>query len=93
MGIRWWLRVWVALLAVVTLVVAVYLLLITNSLAEINGRLATADRAITGTGANTATLPAQLERLNATLATIDPALRPIPTQGRRRHQCPPLGGG
>ncbi len=79
--IRRWLRIWVALLAAVTLVVAVFLLLISNSLAEINGRLATADRAITGTGANTATLPAQLERLNATLAAIDPALRPIPTQG------------
>jgi hypothetical protein len=81
MGIRWWVRIWVALLAVVTLVVALFLLLVMNSLAEINGRLEMADRAITGTGANTATLPAQLERLNATLAAIDPALGPIPTQG------------
>jgi hypothetical protein len=75
-----WLRVWVILLTVVTLVVVVYLIIITNTLASINGNLATANRAVTGAGGNTQTLPAQVDRINAALAAIDPALKPIPGQ-------------
>ena len=45
-----WLKVWVILLTVVVLVVVVYLVIITNSLANINGNLATADRAVSGAG-------------------------------------------
>ncbi|HEV2809102.1 MAG TPA: hypothetical protein VGV93_01725 [Acidimicrobiales bacterium] len=75
-----WLKVWVALLAVVTLVVVVYLIAITNSLASINGNLATADDAVTGAGGDVRTLPDQVESVNASLGGIDPALQPITGQ-------------
>ena len=77
-----WLKVWVILLTVVTLVVVVYLVLITNSLASINGNLATADRAVGATGAagNVNQLPNQVDRINGALTGIDDALKPIPAQ-------------
>ena len=75
-----WLKVWVILLTVVTLVVVVYLVLITNSLSSINGNLATADRAVAGAGGDVATLPNQVDRINGALAGIDEALKPIPGQ-------------
>ncbi len=75
-----WLKVWVALLTVVTLVVVVFLIFITNSLASINGNLATARNAVTGAGGDVKTLPDQVERINASLSGIDPALIPIPGQ-------------
>jgi ABC-type transporter Mla subunit MlaD len=75
-----WLKVWIALLVVVTLVVVVYLIAITNSLASINGNLGVANRAVTGAGGDTKTLPGQVEGINASLAAIDPALKPIPGQ-------------
>ncbi|MCA1683545.1 MAG: hypothetical protein LC708_00195 [Actinobacteria bacterium] len=75
-----WLKVWVILLTVVTLVVVVYLIIITNSLASINGNLATAQRAVVGAGGNVVTLPNQVDRINGALSGIDPALKPIPGQ-------------
>ena len=75
-----WLKVWIALLVVVTLVVVVYLIAITNSLASINSNLGVADRAVTGAGGDTKTLPDQVQGINASLAAIDPALKPIPGQ-------------
>ena len=75
-----WLRVWVVLLVVVTAVVVVYLIVITNTLASINGNLATADRGVRGTGSNTVTLPSEVDQVNGFLASIDPALKPIPGQ-------------
>jgi len=75
-----WLKVWIALLVVVVLVVVVYLIAITNSLASINGNLAVANRAVTGAGGDTKTLPDQVQGINASLAAIDPALQPIPGQ-------------
>ena len=75
-----WLRVWVLLLTVVTLVVVVYLIIITNTLASINDNLFTAERAVTGAGGNTQTLPAQVDRINASLTAIDTTLKPIPGQ-------------
>lgn len=75
-----WLKVWIALLTVVTLVVVVYLIAITNSLASINGNLATADEAVTGAGGDTLTLPDQVQGINTSLAGIDPALQPVPGQ-------------
>ncbi|MEJ7765673.1 MAG: hypothetical protein WKF86_09275, partial [Acidimicrobiales bacterium] len=75
-----WLKVWIALLVVVTLVVVVYLIAITNSLASINGNLGVADRAVTGAGGDTKSLPDQVQGINASLAAIDPALKPIPGQ-------------
>ena len=75
-----WLRVWVILLTVVTLVVVGYLVVITDSLASINGNLATAQRAVVGAGGNVVTLPDQVDRINGALGGIDPALKPIPGQ-------------
>ncbi len=75
-----WLKVWVALLTVVTLVVVVFLIFITNSLASINGNLATANDAVTGAGGDVKTLPDQVQNVNASLTGIDPALKPIPGQ-------------
>ncbi len=75
-----WLRVWVVLLVVVTLVVVGYLIVITNTLASINGNLGTADRAVRGTGRNVTALPAEVDMINGSLAAIDPALKPIPSQ-------------
>jgi hypothetical protein len=75
-----WLRVWVILLTVVTLVVVGFLIFITNTLASINGNLVTADRNVTGAGGDVVTLPDQVARINGSLAAIDTALKPIPGQ-------------
>ena len=75
-----WLRVWVVFLVVVVAVVVVYLIVITNTLASINGNLATADRGVTGSGKNVVTLPTEVDKVNGVLASIDPALKPIPGQ-------------
>lgn len=77
-----WLRVWVILLTVVTLVVVGYLIVITNTLASINGNLVTADKAVSGAGTDVVTLPDQVARINGSLAAIDTALKPIPGQAR-----------
>jgi len=77
-----WLKVWVILLSVVILVVVFYLIIITNSLANINGNLATAQRAVVGAGGNVVTLPNQVDRINGALSGIDPALKPIPGQAQ-----------
>jgi hypothetical protein len=75
-----WLKVWVALIAIVIVVVVFYLIFITNSLASINGNLAVANRAVTGAGGHTKTLPDQVQSVNSSLGGIDPALKPIPGQ-------------
>ena len=75
-----WVTVWALLLVVVTGVVVVFLIVITNSLAAINGDLAVADEAVTGIGGETKTLPDQVETVNASLGGIDPNLKPIPGQ-------------
>jgi hypothetical protein len=75
-----WITVWVALLTIVTLVVVVFLVTITNSLASINGSLAVADNAVTGAGGDVKTLPSEVDTVNASLGGIDPNLKPIPGQ-------------
>jgi hypothetical protein len=75
-----WITVWVALLAIVTLVVVVFLVTITNSLASINGSLAVADNAVSGAGGDVVTLPSAVDTVNASLGGIDPNLKPIPGQ-------------
>ena len=75
-----WLKVWVGLLSVVTLVVVVYLTLITNSLSDINGNLGTVSREVGSAGANTVQLPNSVDRINASLTDIDAALKPITGQ-------------
>lgn len=75
-----WLKVWVGLLSVVTLVVVVYLTLITNSLADINANLGTVSREVGSAGANTVELPDQIDNINGSLTDIDAALKPITGQ-------------
>lgn len=75
-----WLKIWVGLLSVVTLVVVAYLTLITNSLADINGNLGVVSREVGASGANTLALPAHVDRINGSLTQIDTALQPIPDQ-------------
>ena len=75
-----WLKVWVALLSVVTFVVVLYLINITDSLANINGNLGVARNAVTGAGGHVLTLPDQIQGINGSLSQIAPALTPIPGQ-------------
>ncbi len=75
-----WIKIWVVLLTLVTLVVVVYLVVITNSLASINKNLGVADRSVTGAGGNVKTLPDQIEIANKNLTGIDTALKPISGQ-------------
>ncbi|PZS16340.1 MAG: hypothetical protein DLM54_11355 [Acidimicrobiales bacterium] len=78
-----WLKVWVALLAVVVLVVVVYLIFITNALASINSNLGVTSSAVTGIGGNAKTLPNQIQGINGSLSGIDPALKPIAGQANQ----------
>ncbi len=78
-----WLKVWVALLAVVVLVVVVYLIFITNALASINSNLGVTSSAVTGIGGNAKTLPSQIQGINGSLSGIDPALKPIAGQANQ----------
>ena len=78
-----WLKVWIALSVVVILVVVAYLIFIGNALASINGNLAVAQRAVTGAGGHTATLPSQIAGINSSLGGINSALQAIPGQGNQ----------
>ena len=75
-----WLRIWVGVLTVVTLVVVAYLTFITNSLANVNGNLGVVSRQVGGAGANTVELPSSVDRINDSLSKIDTTLKPIPGQ-------------
>lgn len=75
-----WLKIWVGVLTVVTLVVVAYLTFITNSLADINGNLGVVSRQVGGAGANTVELPSSVDRINDNLSKIDSTLKPIPGQ-------------
>ncbi len=75
-----WMRIWVSVLCIVTLVVVVYLTFITNSLANVNGNLGTVSRQVGGAGTNTVNLPSHVDRINSSLTQIDGALKPIPGQ-------------
>lgn len=75
-----WLKIWVLLLGLVTLVVVTYLVVITNSLASVNKNLGVASASVTGAGGNVLTLPDQIQRANTNLTGIDTALKPIAGQ-------------
>lgn len=72
-----WLRVWIALGAVVVLVVVVFLIFISDALSGINSNLAVTSNAVTSAGGNTKTLPGQISSVNTSLSAIDGALAPI----------------
>lgn len=72
-----WIKIWVVLLAVVTLVAVVYLIAIVRTLSSINGNLAVAQDAVVTVGGETKTLPRQVDSVNASLAGIDEDVKPI----------------
>lgn len=73
-----WLRVWIALLVVATLVIVGYLILIAISLSEVNANIAAADRAVRAVRANVSILPGQVNTVNSHLAGIDQNLDEVP---------------
>ena len=75
-----WLATWVVLLTVVVLVVALFLVKITDSLDAINTNLATTDPDLVAAGGNVVRLPQQVQAINESLIGIDPALKDIPLQ-------------
>lgn len=75
-----WLRTWVALAAIVILVVISYLVFISNSLAGINGNLQVARDAVTDVNGNTKTLPGQIDAVNSNLKGINNSLEQVPGQ-------------
>ena len=72
-----WIKIWAGLLAVVTIVVVLYLIVIGQVLANINGHLATARDAVTDVGKETKSLPRQVDNINKSLSGIAPAVAPI----------------
>jgi len=72
-----WIPIWAGLLTIVTLVVVVFLITISNSLAAINGDLAVADEAVTGAGGDVPTLPSEVQTVTGHLENIDTDVKPI----------------
>lgn len=72
-----WIKIWVAVLGVVTIVAVIYLVLIVTTLRSINGNLAAAQGAVVEIGGETKTLPKQVDSINGSLAGIDEDVRPI----------------
>lgn len=77
-SIQRWLNTWIALGAVVLLVMVGYLFFISNALVSIHHNLATAGDAVAGAEGNTKTLPGQLSALNQTLAELEVTLHATP---------------
>lgn len=73
-----WLRVWIALLVVATLVIVVYLIIIASSLHTVNGNIAAADKAVRAVRANVSILPGQINTVNSHLGDIDRNLDQVP---------------
>jgi uncharacterized protein YoxC len=73
-----WLRVWIALLVVATLVIVVYLILIAISMSDVNANMAAADRAVGAVRANVSILPGQVNTVNGHLAAINRDLDEVP---------------
>ncbi len=72
-----WIKIWAAVITVVTLVAVVYLVAIVRTLSSINGNLAVAQNAVVDVGGETKTLPSQVNSVNESLAGIDGDVKPI----------------
>jgi Tfp pilus assembly protein PilO len=73
-----WLRVWIALLVVATLVIVGYLIVIAMSLSDANANIAAAERAVRTVRGNVSILPGQINTVNSHLAGIDRDLDEVP---------------
>ncbi|MFI5626429.1 hypothetical protein ACIA03_23420 [Nocardioides sp. NPDC051685] len=76
--VRRWVNTWVALGAGIVAVICAYLLIISNSLADIDDNMGVAQRAVTDSEGNLTTLPGQLHALNQNLADVSDAVEPLP---------------
>ncbi len=75
-----WMWIWVAVGALVVLVVIGFLIAISNALSSINSGLGEANTAVTNVQGNAQPLPSYLSSINGSLGSIDTALKPIPGQ-------------
>lgn len=78
-----WIKIWVVLLAVVTLVAVIYLVAIVRVLSSINGNLSVAQDAVVSVGGETKTLPRQVDSVNRSLGGIDEDVKPIQTNAQK----------
>ncbi len=76
--LRRWLRVWIALLVVATLVIVAYLILIAMALSKVNANMAVAEQAVRAVRANVSILPGQVNTVNSHLAAVDGNLKEVP---------------
>jgi hypothetical protein len=76
--VRRWVNTWVALGAIVVLVVIGYLVFISSSLAKINNDLGIAQDAVVDSEGNMKTLPNQLAVVNSNLKQINTSLAQVP---------------
>lgn len=75
-----WMWVWIAIGALVALVVVGFLAGIVSALDGINSGLGEANAAVTGIRQDANPLPTYIQRINANLTNVNTALKPIPGQ-------------
>lgn len=76
--VRRWVNTWVALGGAIVAVICAYLLIISNTLADIDDNLGVAQSAVSDSEGNVKTLPDQLQAVNQNLTEINDAVGPLP---------------